>query len=124
MAKNAPTVARVDSEVFLVLAFDAEGSADTRDRELEGHLDYVESHCNDYLVCGPLRQPGQPALVGSFFLVAAKDEGAARRLVEGDPYVQSGVYREISVHAATAAAGRFMGGVIWESAEAIRAVTS
>ena len=124
MAKNAPTVARVDSEVFLVLAFDAEGSADTRDRELEGHLDYVEAHCDDYLVCGPLREPGKPALVGSFFLVAAADEYAARKLVEGDPYVQSGMYREITVHAATPAAGKLMGGVIWESAEAIRAVAS
>lgn len=124
MAKFAPTVPRIDGEVFLVLAFDGEGSAPHRDSELDGHLEYVEKRCNDYLVCGPLREPGGTALIGSFFLLVADDEDSARAMVGGDPYVQSGMYREIRVLSATASAGRFMGGVIWESADAIRAAAS
>lgn len=124
MAEFAPTVDRIDGEIFLVFAFDGGGSAEIRDRELDGHLAYVEQRCNEYLVCGPLREPGGPALIGSFFLVVADSEQAARELIGGDPYVQSGMYADIRVLSATAAGGRFMGGVIWESAEAIRAAAS
>ncbi len=120
MAQYAPTVPRVDSEVFLVLCFDGEGSAEIRQRELDGHLEYVEKHTDDYLVAGPLREPGEAALIGSFFLVAAADAEAARAVVSADPYVKSGMYREIVVREAVPAGGRFMGGVIWESADAIR----
>lgn len=120
MAKLAPTVPRVAGDVFLVLAYDAEGSAEIRDRDLDSHLEYVERNCDNYLICGPLRNPGEDALIGSFFLVAASSEADARDLVAGDPYVRSGMYDRIEVHSATPAAGRFLGGVIWESAEAVR----
>lgn len=120
MAKHAPTVPRIEESVFLVLCWDGPDSAGPRDRVLEGHLDYVEQHHEKYLVCGPLKNPGEEALVGSFFLVAAASAEAAEALVSGDPYVQSGMYAEIRVQEAVPAGGRFMGGVIWESAEAIR----
>ena len=121
MAKHAPTVPRIDGSVFLVLCWDGPGSAESRNRVLEGHLDYVEQHYDKYLVCGPLRNPGQDELIGSFFLVNAPSAEEAEALVSGDPYVKSGMYAEIRVQEAVAAGGRFMGGVIWESAEAIRA---
>lgn len=120
MAQYAPTVPRIDSGVYLVLCFDGEGSAAIRERELDGHLEYVEKHTDDYLVCGPLREPGESPLVGSFFLVAADSAEAARDLISADPYVKSGMYREIVVKAAVPAGGSLMGGVIWESADAIR----
>lgn len=124
MAQHAPTVPRIDSEVFLVLCYDKEDSAPIRERELDGHLEYVEKHTDQYLVAGPLREPGETPLVGSFFLVAADNADAARAMVSADPYVKSGMYREIVVKAAVPAGGRFMGGVIWESADAIRDVAS
>lgn len=124
MAKFAPTVPRIDGGVFLVLAWDGPGSETPRDTRLEGHLDYVEKNVERYLVCGPLRRPGEAPLIGSFFLVLADSADEARALVSGDPYVQSGMYADIQVHEATAAGGSFMGGVIWESAEAIRAAQS
>lgn len=124
MAEFAPTVPRIEGDVFLVLAYDGEGSAAHRANELDGHLAYVEKHCDEYLVCGPLREPGATELIGSFFLLVAADEQAARDMVSGDPYVKSGMYADIRVLSATASGGRFMGGVIWESADAIRAVAS
>ncbi len=124
MAKFAPTVPRIDGGVFLVLAYDGPGSETPRDAKLEDHLEYVERNVDRYLVCGPLRKPGEEPLIGSFFLVSADSAEEARALVSGDPYVKSGMYAEIQVHEATPAGGSFMGGVIWESAEAIRAAQS
>lgn len=120
MAQFAPTVPRIDSEVFLVLCYDADGSAAIRKRDLDAHLEYVEKHTDQYLVAGPLREPGEKPLVGSFFLVAADSATAAMEIISSDPYVKSGMYRDIIVKSAVPAAGRLMGGVIWESADAIR----
>lgn len=121
MAKHARTVPRLAERTFLVVATDGEGSDDPRDRHLEGHLDYVEKHCERYLACGPMLAADRTTLTGSFFLVAAESEEDARAFLDGDPYLGSGMYREITVSEVTVAGGRWMGGVIWESAEAVRA---
>lgn len=123
VAKFAPTIPRVDGDVFLVICHDGPGSAALRDQHLEGHLHYIEHNWERYLVCGPMRPPGKSELCGSFFLVTAGDEADARRLLDGDPYLTCGMYERIEVFASTAAAGRWQGGVIWESAEAIRAAS-
>jgi len=56
--------------------------------------------------------------------VAAANADEARSIVSSDPYVRSGMYCEIIVQAAVPAGGRFMGGVIWDSAEALRGKAS
>ncbi len=124
MATHAPTVPKVDGDVFLIVCHDGSDSAGPRDEHLEGHLHYIEKHLDRYLVCGPLRLPGETALCGSFFLVRASDEHDARALVDGDPYLVCGMYERVEVFASTPAAGTWQGGVIWESAEAIRARAS
>lgn len=124
MAKNAPTVERMTERTFLVLAYDGAGSAGTRDSELDGHLDYIEKHNDRYLTCGPMHNPDKTALIGSFFLVVAEDEDDARSFLARDPYLACGMYETVNVHEVTVAAGRWMGGVIWESADAVRANAS
>ena len=124
MATFAPTVERLTEKAFLVLAYDGEGGAATRDSELEGHLEYVEKHCDRYLTCGPMHNADKTGLIGSFFLVAAESEADAREFLNGDPYLGSGMYDQVIVHEVTVAGGRWMGGVIWESAEAVRASAS
>lgn len=121
MAKHCPTVPRLDKRVFMIVATDAPGMEAARAEHLDAHLEYVERHCDDYLVCGPLREIGDDRLAGSFFLVAAESPEAADAIVGGDPYFTSGLYGTIEKREFTASAGRWMGGVIWESADEIRA---
>ena len=124
MAEHAPTVDRVPEPSFLVLAYDAEGSADQRELALDGHLRHIEQHLDRYLAAGPLREPGGSTLIGSFFLVVGEDETDAMNLLHGDPYMQSGMYAEVKVLSVTPAAGRWMGGVIWDSADDLRGKSS
>ncbi len=121
MAKYAPTVERMSEAVFLVIGHDAQGSEAIREEHLDAHLEYVEQHCDEYLICGPLKPPGESTLCASYFLLAAANEQAARDLVSGDPYVKHGVYARLDVQEAVASAGRWLGGVIWESGDSIRA---
>ena len=124
MAEYVPTVDRVPGQTFLVLAFDAEGSAETREQELDGHLRYIERNFGRYLAAGPLREPGGTSLIGSFFLVVAEDEADAMNLLNGDPYMHKQTYGEVRVLSATPAAGRWMGGVIWDSPDDLRGKSS
>lgn len=114
-----PTVPRQDEPAFLVICRDAPGQSGLRETHLKGHLDHVEANWERYVVAGPIREPGETALVGSVFLVLAASEDDARALMAGDPYVSSGLYGEMEVKQMTLSIGRYPGGKIWESAEAI-----
>ncbi len=115
-----PTVPRYDSPLYLVTCRDGPGSGAARAQHLDGHLRHVELNWRRYVLAGPLRMPGKQPLVGSYFLVRAADEADARALMAGDPYVSSGLYATMDVLEATASIGRYLGGKIWENADAIR----
>jgi uncharacterized protein len=115
-----PTVARWPQKCFLFLCHDADGSAALRARDLDGHLAHVEANWQRYVICGPMRQPGGEALVGSMFLTLAESEDDAWALMNQDPYFTNGQYARVEVMEQTLSLGLFLGGKIWESADAIR----
>jgi hypothetical protein len=121
-APRPPVVPRLKSKVFAVWCEDATGSEGPRKAHLDGHLNYVERFHDRYLVAGPMRRGDTPALVGSLFVVTAADEADARAFLNGDPYFSQGVFGAVTIRAFTPAAGAWMGGVIWESPEELRAV--
>lgn len=122
MTNPPQVVPRLEEKVFAVWCEDAPDAAGLRQQRLDGHLSYVERHHERYLVAGPLRQDGEQALCGSLFLVIAADEADARAFLSGDPYFSEGVYGRVAIRSFTPAAGRWMGGVIWRSAEELRAL--
>ena len=123
MAQFAATVPRIAGRTFLVTAVDGGDAPATRQDALDGHLEYVEKNCDRYVCCGPIHREGG-GLKGSFFVVTAEDADDARRFLEGDPYIASGMYASIVVDEVTVAGGSLMGGVIWESADSLRGKAS
>lgn len=115
-AKTAP---RVEQPCFLVICRDGKETAEQRTRFLKGHLDHVEENWERYVTAGPVRIPGQEPLVGSVFLVLADTLAEAKSVMEGDPYISSGMYETIEYLEFTNSIGRFIGGKIWESAAAL-----
>lgn len=121
-APGAPPLAsRVAGKCFAVICRDAPGASALRARLLDGHLSHVETHWRDYVTAGPMRAPGGEAIIGSLFLVLAPDIAAAERIMRDDPYVASGLYDSIDYFEFTNSIGLFVGGKIWESADALRA---
>ena len=119
-ATPPPTVPRLEQTCYLVTCRDGANSAQNRRDHLDGHLEHVETHWQRYVSAGPIREPGGEALVGSVFLVLADSLHEARALMEGDPYVTCGMYKTIDYKEFTNSIGRFIGGKIWESRDAIR----
>lgn len=120
--QKPPVVPRLKSKVFAVWCEDGPGAPALRKTHLDGHLRYIERFHGRYLAAGPMRRGEDPALVGSLFVVTAADEADARAFLNGDPYFSEGLFQTVSIRAFTPAAGVWMGGVIWESAEELRAV--
>lgn len=116
---HPPYVPRLDQTCFLVTCRDGANSAEPRTKFLKGHLDHVEKYWTRYVTAGPIREPGGEALVGSVFLVLADSIEDAKSLMEGDPYITCGMYESITYHEFSNSVGQFIGGKIWESAEAI-----
>lgn len=119
LPETPPYVPRLDRTCYLVICRDGSNSAAPRATNLKGHLDHVEKHWKRYVTAGPIREPGGEALVGSVFLVLAKDLEDAKALMEGDPYITCGMYETITYHEFSNSIGQYIGGKIWESAEAI-----
>lgn len=122
--KNArpPLAPRLAHSVFAVWCADGPRAGDLRKAHLAGHLDYVERHHDRYLVAGPLRRDGETRLAGSLLIIVADSESDARTFLNGDPYVSEGVFAEMTYRKMTPAAGRWMGGVIWEGPESLATV--
>ena len=120
MADFAPTVPRLDATVFAIFCTDGPDAARLRDEHMEDHLLYTEKNCDRYLVAGPMRPTDSAALNGSLFLIIADTEDEAWDIANGDPYFQSGVYAAKDMRVFTPAVGRLLGGVIWDSADALK----
>lgn len=114
-----PYVPRLEQTCFLVICRDGPNSAGPRATHLKGHLDHVEKHWKRYVTAGPIREPGGEALVGSVFLVLADSLAEAEALMNGDPYITCGMYETITYNELSNSVGQYIGGKIWESAEAI-----
>jgi uncharacterized protein YciI len=121
MARHAPTVPRFGARVFIVEGRDGPDAERLRLDHLEGHLEHVERHHGRYVVAGPVRPDPSTDICGSVLLVIAEDEADARALCDEDPYFACGLFEEVTVRAFTPAVGRFLGGVTWVDAEAVRA---
>ena len=114
-----PHVNRLEKTCYLVICRDGANSAEPRATYLKGHLDHVEKYWTRYVTAGPIREPGGEALVGSVFLVLADSLEDAKTLMEGDPYITCGMYETITYNEFSNSIGQYIGGKIWESAEAI-----
>ena len=114
-----PYVNRLEKTCYLVICRDGVNSAEPRATHLKGHLDHVEKHWTRYVTAGPIREPGGDVLVGSVFLVLADSLEDAKTLMVGDPYITSGMYETITYNEFSNSIGQYIGGKIWESAEAI-----
>lgn len=122
VSSGPPVVPRLQSKVFAAWCEDAPAAHELRKTHLDGHLHYIERFHDRYLVAGPMRLGEAPALVASLFVVTAADEADALAFLNGDPYFAKGVFAAVSIRAFTPAAGAWMGGVIWQSADELRAI--
>lgn len=117
--ETPPFVPRLDKTCYLVICRDGPDSAAPRATHLKGHLDHVEKYWTRYVTAGPIREPGGETLVGSVFLVLADSLTEAKALMNGDPYITSGMYETITYNELSNSVGQYIGGKIWENAEAI-----
>jgi uncharacterized protein len=119
IADAPPHVARDATPLFLFVCKDGPHGSLRRVEHLEGHLSHVEANWRRYVVAGPMRHPGETALMGSYFLVRAADAEEAWDIMRGDPYITSDLYASIELTEITPSIGLWVGGKIWADAASI-----
>lgn len=115
MSAQAKRVERLENPTYMVTCLDGPDTKPLRLAHLEGHLIHIENNNDKYRIAGPMRRDGE--IIGSFFLIEADDEEAARAVLAGDPYISSNMYESIEYHHFTPACGTWLGGVIWDRDE-------
>ncbi|MFW2404935.1 MAG: YciI family protein [Gammaproteobacteria bacterium] len=100
---------------FIAICSDAESvnSAELREANLQAHFSYIETILDHLLVAGPAGGASNEEFSFSLFVYATDDEEEARRLLQGDPYFQCGLYGEVRLEPFIPAAGQWIGGKVW-----------
>ncbi len=78
------------------------------------HFAYIESIMKQVLVAGPIPAEDGKGQRGSAFLYVTDDPEEALALLHDDPYYRSGLYETVEVLPFLPAAGRWLGGGIWQ----------
>lgn len=107
-----PAATRPRETYHLLVCTDAPGSDAPREREMQGHLRFIERHIERIALAGP-RTDGKQPIDGSIFVIRADSEEDARALLMHDPYFQAGVWERIDIHPFRAVCGRLIGGTTW-----------
>ena len=99
---------------ILYLCQDTEDSSELREIHRDAHFSYIESIMDELLVAGPVQPTSDSGWKGSVFLYATDDQEKAKSLLHNDPYHRAGIYRKVEAHPFLPAAGRWLGGGIWQ----------
>ena len=97
---------------YVVLAYDAPGSAEPRLARRDAHFAHVERIVDSIAVAGPLKDDAGSA-IGSLFVLKCDSAADAEAVLKSDPYFAAGVWERWDVHPFVAAAGEWVGGKIW-----------
>ncbi len=89
-------------------------AGDLRAANRDDHFAYIESIMDQVLVAGPIPAEDGNGQRGSAFLYATNDPEEALALLHADPYYRSGLYATVEVLPFLPAAGRWLGGGIWQ----------
>lgn len=114
---KAIRVSKFAKATYMFTCLDGEKTPPLRAKHLFGHLDHIEAHNEKYRIAGPMRYEADGDIFGSFFLIEADTEEEAWSIMNGDPYISSGMYETITVNHFVPACGKLLGGVIWDQDE-------
>lgn len=114
---KAQRVPKLTKATYMFTCLDGDKTLPLRKQHMFGHLDHIEANNDKYRLAGPMRRSADGDIYGSFFLIEADSEDEAWGVMNGDPYIESGMYETITVNHFMPACGKMMGGVIWDQEE-------
>ncbi|MEL7487645.1 MAG: YciI family protein [Pseudomonadota bacterium] len=110
----------MSEKCLLIHCRDGAQAAEKQTLHLDGHLAHVEQYWRSYVNAGPIKAPNNEAIIGSVFLVLAKDIQYAKNIMGGDPFISRGKYETIEYSEFINSIGHFIGGKIWRGADSLR----
>ena len=85
--------------LFVIHCLDKPGVAEVRNAHMAAHRDYTAAAPVRILLSGPLTDDDGETVIGSFFLVDARDRVEVEAFQRSDPLFAAGIWESIAVHA-------------------------
>lgn len=84
---------------FVIRCMDKPDVLDVRLGTMQAHKDYIATKPIKVLLSGPLTQDDGETIIGSFFMVEARDRLAVETFQSNDPLFKAGIWQSIDVQA-------------------------
>ena len=85
--------------LFAFFGLDGPDKLDLRLATRAEHLEYIAASGAMVKTAGPLVKDDGETMIGSLFILEAKDRAEAERWVRNDPYNKAGLFAHIELHA-------------------------
>lgn len=82
--------------LFAITCMDIADGFDLRQRVRDAHLAYVNTAGRRIVIAGPYLDEDERS-IGSLYIIAVDSEDEARSFIEGDPYLDGGLFRSIEI---------------------------
>ena len=86
--------------LFAVHVLDRPGALPLRLEQSAAHRAFVETECDrglSIVMSGPLQSDDGEIMIGSLFIIDARDRATVEAFVKADPFSRSGVWGEVKI---------------------------
>ena len=85
--------------LFAIFCIDKPGTEATRKENMAKHVEYLGTNPIKVVISGPLMSDDGQKIVGSLFIVDAKDRSEVERFQRNDPLVHADIWQTVEVRA-------------------------
>lgn len=83
--------------LWAITCIDNPNSAATRDKVVQPHRDYLQSHKKILVLAGATQNDDGTQAIGSLFVVNVGSRADAKAFSDGDPFTKAGVFKSVTI---------------------------
>lgn len=85
--------------LYIIFGIDRPNSAETRQRVMQAHRDYLATEPIKVVMSGPLVSDDGASVVGSLYMVEAESRAEIEKFQAGDPLVAADIWQTVEIRA-------------------------
>jgi len=83
--------------LFAVICIDNDDAANVRAEKKSEHIEFLQKHISSFKIVGPFLDENDKS-IGGIAIIDARDRDSLNLLVAQDPFVASGVFKEVRIY--------------------------
>jgi uncharacterized protein YciI len=83
--------------LFAVICIDNDNAANVRVEKKSEHIEFLQKHISSFKIVGPFLDENDKS-IGGIAIIDARDRDSLNLLIAQDPFVASGVFKEVRIY--------------------------